>query len=69
MYKIQNNKLIQKEHLFDFGMHLCELGVGMGQSRNKIQPSNCFTENLISTNSLRITLITQQVLDKCMLIN
>ena len=41
----------------------------MGQSRNKIQPSNCFTENLISTNSLRITLITQQVLDKCMLIN
>ena len=50
-------------------MHLCEVGVGMGQSRNKIQPSNCFTENLISMNSLRITLITQQVLDKCMLIN
>lgn len=66
---IQNSKLIQKEHLFDSGMHLCELGWGWGQSRNKIQLPNCFTENLISMNSPRMTLITQQVLDKCMLIN
>lgn len=66
---IQNSKLIKKEHLFGFGMHLSEFGVGKGQSRNKTQLLNCCIENLISMNSPRMTLITQQVLDKCMLIN
>lgn len=67
---IQNSQQIQKWSicLILDGMPM-DWGWGGGESEVKREFPNCFTENFISMNTPRTTLITQQVLDKCMLIN